>query len=398
MLERMNCLLCYSQNVAEVIDLGEMALAGAFLKPEGFTSEKRYPLRLGFCRNCGCLQALDSAPSLFERYFYRSSVSETARAHFERYAREVVRRFHPKSALEIGSNDGVMLRPLVGLVDDVVGVDPSNVAWEARVQGARIIPAFFTEQIAKTLGQFDLIVANNVLAHVANVHEVMRGIHRVMGSRSVLVFECHYLGSMIAGGQYDAIYHEHVFYHSLYTLQKHFAAWGMVIFDAEPVKLHGGSMRFYVCKPGAYEPSDAVHRLREKELSQGLHLEATYRRFGLAMLDHRRGLCELLARLRREGARIAGYGAAGRANTLMQWCGIDLDYVVDDCPEKHGFYTPGTHIEIRPPEALNEDPPDYVFVTAWSYLDEIRGKCRDLPLIVPMPEPRIERAAQLEAA
>lgn len=396
----MNCAICAGTDVKVVLDMGDMALAGAFLKPYQFADEKVYPLRVGFCRTCRMLQVLDriGQEQLFGRYFYRSSVPESTRLHFERYAEELVERFLPGTVVEIGCNDGVMLRPLAARVETVIGVDPSDAARELRIPRVAIWRSYFSAQAARQIGKADLIVANNVLAHVENIHEVLRGVREMLEPGGVLAMECHYAGSVLAG-QYDAIYHEHVFYYSLASLEYLCRLWGLQVFDVAPQPVHGGSMRFYIGHVGKHDVAEAVRTLREQERANGFYEESTYVALGLRALDHRRQLMGLLNRLKRERWEIAAYGAAGRANTLLQWCGVEgLAYVVDDCEAKHGYYTPGTHVEIRPTAALQTDPPDCVLVSAWTYYDEIAPKCGDLPLIVPMPTPHMLAGNVLEAA
>lgn len=393
----MNCAICYDPNLEIVLDMGEQALAGAFLKPEDFAAERFYPLRLGMCRSCHAVQVADRVePSeLFGRYFYRSSSSATGRAHFAAYADEIVQRFQPRTVVEIGCNDGVMLRPLLGMAETVIGVDPNATV---PFLGAEIWRERFTERTAKRIGRADVVIANNVFAHVENIHEITRGVRQMIGTVGVFVMEVHYLGSVLEG-QYDAIYHEHVFYHSLIGLQRHLRLWGMRVFDVKPIGIHGGSLRVYACALNAHRPeTEAVAQLEQEERARGLHKADAWQRLLVRMQDHRRFLMEPLNRLRRERQKVVGYGAAGRANTLLQWCGMQdqLAYVVDDCEAKHGFYTPGTHFEIRPPAALEEDRPDYVLVLAWTYRDEIGAKVRQ-PLIVPFPAVQIIHADRMAA-
>lgn len=382
----MNCAICYGRELEIVLDMGEMALAGAFLKPDGFASERFYPLRLAICRGCHAVQVADriEPESLFGRYFYRSSASSTGRAHFGAYADEILQRFQPRTVVEVGCNDGVMLKPMRGMVDTLIGVDPNaTIAFD----GIEVWRERFTEKTAKRIGYADVVIANNVFAHVESIHEITRAARRLIGSHGVFVLEVHYLGSVLEG-QYDAIYHEHVFYHSLIGLQAHLRLWGMRVFDVKRVGIHGGSLRVYVCAIGAHRPeSEEVWKLEQEERSRCFHKPEAWQRLELQMLEHRRRLMEPLNRLRRERAKVVGYGAAGRANTLMQWCGMEeghLAYVVDDGEAKHGFYTPGTHFEIKAPGALAQDRPDFVLVLAWTYLQEIAGKVRQ-PLIVPFP-------------
>jgi methylation protein EvaC len=392
----MNCAICASRDIATVLDMGEMALAGGFLKREQFAAEKRYPLRLGFCRTCKSLQVLDRVgpEQLFGTYFYRSSTSEAARAHFAQYARSLVDRFRPGVVVEIGCNDGVMLEPLSQMVETVIGVDPSDAARNVSIPRVAVWRSYFNEHAARQIGKADLIVANNVLAHVENLNEVMRGVRAMLNPGGALVMECHYLGSVLAG-QYDAIYHEHVFYHSLISLENLCRMWGLEVFDVRAIPTHGGSMRYFIGRRGEHHVEPRVDELRHEELQRGMDREETYTSLETKALDHRRVLMGLLNRLKRERASIVGYGAAGRANTLMQWCGFEghLDYVVDDCEAKQGFYTPGTHYEIRSPDELERDPPDCLLVLAWPYLSEIRERVVSFHgnVIMPMPEVAMHR-------
>lgn len=387
----MNCTVC-CRKVVPVLDLGEQALAGAFLKPERFDAEVRYPLRVGFCPSCYSVQVIDRVDRerIFGDYFYRSSTSATMRDHFKRYAAELVERFAPKSVAEVGCNDGAMALSLVDGRRRVVGIDPNA---GPTLPGVEVWRSYFSEHAAKRIGKVDLVVANNVFAHVEDVHGFLRGVRAMLAPNGVFAFEVHYLGAVL-DGQYDAIYHEHVFYHSLISLQKLLGMWGLEVFDVQPVGVHGGSMRYYAAKFGERAETSAVGRLRAEELRRRFDEVDTYERLQVQMLDHRRQLCGLMNRLDRERVKVAGYGAAGRANTLLQWCGIEsLAYVVDDCPEKHGFHTPGTHIEIRPPSALEEDRPDWLMVLAWPYLREIRERVVGFHgnVIVPLPKVNVHR-------
>ena len=206
--------------------------------------------------------------------------------------------------------------------------------------------------------------------------------------------EAHHLGAMIEGLQYDWIYHEHRYYYSLLALERHLAAHGLSVFDVEPVELHGGSMRYYICKD-LRAPSPSVARLRQQELDLGLRRVETFIEFAVGVWRHAAHLRRVIGAYRDAGQRIAGYGASGRANALMQAGGFAVDYMVDDAPAKHGYCTPGTHVEIRPRDALRSDPPDLVLVFAWTYQDEILPKIEQ-PVILPLP--RIEVLAQRMAA
>lgn len=373
----MACPLCEGKP-SEILDFGDVALAGAFLRPGQFSAEKKYRLRFGFCETCFTAQVMDPAPrdAMFRDYFYRSSAIKTLRDHFKAYAGEVVARFRPKSVLEIGCNDGVMLNPLVDLyVNQVVGIDPSNVTLP--VKGATVISGYFEGGI----GEFDVILANNVFAHVSDINALTRNIRDSLKPNGVFIFEVHDLSKMISGLQYDWIYHEHQFYHSLLSLKGHFERHGMTVFDVQGTGLHAGSRRYFVCKDRRTVEPSVAETLKKDE---GLDKWETYWNFARRVAEHKRSFTQMLDSL---PGVIAGYGACGRANTMIQYCDLKLEFIVDDAPAKQNLFTPGSHIPICSRRAL-ETNPDYVVVFAWSFLNEIQPKCNSR-LIVPLPEWKI---------
>lgn len=406
------CSFCDSLAMSEIMDFGTVALAGGFLKPEQFASEAFYPLRLYFCGDCFALQVIDkvSANVLFEDYFYFSSSIKTLREHFQEYAAEVTSRFlvpENSTVIEFGCNDGVLLRPLADQkIRTVIGVDPAtNIVKTINDPRITIINDFFTESVVKkiiaTHGKADMVLANNVYAHIPDIQGITRAVRDVLNDEGVFIFEVHYLGKMMHELQYDMIYHEHLYYHSLLSLTKHFDRYDMMVFDVKPVPIHAGSMRYYVCKKGsrhAASVSPQVTALRDGELVSGYHLKETYLGFAAGVADRKEKLMNLLGRLKAEGKTIAGYGASGRANTMIQYCGIDhgyLDYMIDDAPAKAGFYTPGSHFIIHPNSILERaTPPDYLLIFAWSFYAEVAKKCTKYldnggRMIVPLPEVKI---------
>lgn len=410
------CSFCDSAAMSLIMDFGRVALAGAFLKPDQFATERKYPLPLYFCADCFALQVTEkvSASVLFEDYFYFSSSIGTLRDHFKGYAKEMTERFiEPSRAavLEFGCNDGVLLRPLADQgIRTVIGVDPAtNVVRTIGDPRVTVVNDFFTEPVAERIvaehGRMDMVMANNVYAHIPDIQGITRAVRTVLADDGVFVFEVHYLGKVVDEMQYDMIYHEHLYYYSLLSAINHFARYDMVVFDIKPVPIHAGSMRFYVCKRGsrrARAVARAVTRLREEELARGFDRKETFAHFAADVADTRSRLVELLDRLRGEGKRVAGYGASGRANTIIQYCGIShdhMEYMIDDAPAKAGFYTPGSHFLIHPSSILRrEPPPDYLLVFAWSFLDEIARKIPDYferggRMIVPLPEVRVLPAA-----
>lgn len=407
---RTSCAFCSSAALEKIIDFGSVALAGGFLKPEKFASEQRFPLRVHFCRDCYALQVLDiiDPEILFADYFYFSSAIQSLREHFIDYADEVVPRFlEPAKAVvvEIGCNDGILLKPIADHgVRKVIGVDPAtNIVRTIDDPRITIVNTFFSnvvaEQIRAEHGPAQLIVANNVYAHIPEINDVTRGIAGLLDDDGVFIFEAHYLGSVVKGLQYDMIYHEHLYYYSLLSLENHLARHGLVVFDVKPISIHGGSMRFYVSKKNsrhALKVSPQVKRLRKEEIEQGYDRVECFEQFAGEIAKRKERLMALLEKAREKGLRIAGYGASGRANTIIQYCGITdrhVDYMVDDASAKWGFFTPGSHIEIVSREHLAEMPPDYLLVFAWAYLNEIAQNCRNYledggQLLTPLPEVR----------
>lgn len=384
------CAFCDSCKIHKIMDFGNVALAGAFLKPDDFTDEKLYPLRLFFCEDCYALQVVDQVDPkiLFKNYFYCSSSISTLRTHFENYAECITKRFNPTSVVEIGCNDGVLLRPLEKRVEKVIGVDPANIA-----NGLNIINDFFSEKVAHDItrehGLIDLVIANNVYAHIQDIQGVTRAIRDILKPDGVFVFEVHSLSKMIELGQYDWVYHEHLYYYSLLSLEKHFERYGMRIFDVENTGLHAGSRRYYVCKDD-HQVSDDVEEIRQRELRQGLDSLKTFQYFAENADQQKTALMSLLNDIRSQGKKIVGYGACGRANTMIQYCGIThehMEYIIDDAPAKHGFFTPGSHFEVKP---RTDNIPDYILVFAWSFLADIIPRCV-ADLIIPLPNVHIRR-------
>jgi methylation protein EvaC len=406
------CSFCSSRRMACVMDFGKVALAGGFLKQEQFVEEQTYRLRLYYCQDCYAVQIVDkiSPEILFKNYFYFSSSINTLRKHFRNYAEEVTRRFlNPSSAtvLEFGCNDGVLLRPLADQgIKKVIGVDPAeNILSSIDDSRVILVNDFFNEKTADMIvaeyGKVDLIMANNVYAHISDIQGTTRAIHNTLSAEGVFIFEVHYLGNVIEGMQYDMIYHEHLYYYSLLSAIKHFERYGMMVFDIQPIPIHAGSMRFYVCKNGSRHSASSSERLKaieKEERVKGYDRLETFGRFSEKVQAHRDHLLTVLNSLKKSGHRIAGYGASGRANTLIQFCGIShdhLDYIVDDAPAKAGFYTPGSHFRICPSTALSEtDAPRYLLLFAWSFFQEIGKRNEDFlkrggRMILPLPEVKI---------
>jgi methylation protein EvaC len=408
---RDSCAFCGSRALEQIIDFGDVALAGAFVKPHQFASEPRYRLRVFFCAKCFALQLPDVVdPSqLFANYFYFSSAIRSLREHFLDYASEVVARFlRPEHAtvVEIGCNDGILLKPLADHgVRTAIGVDPAtNIVQSIADPRITVVNDFFSSAVAAGIrdkhGPADLIVANNVYAHIPDINDVTRGVSELLARNGVFVFEVHHLGSVLRGLQYDMIYHEHLYYYSLLALENHLHRHGLQVFDVKRIPIHAGSIRYYACRSESRWAKTVTNRvalLRQDETAQGLDRSETFQQFAAEIGRRKDILMWYLERLRKTGRRVAGYGASGRANTIIQYCGIGhehMEYMIDDAPAKWGYYTPGSHFEIRSSEALQRDAPDTLLVFAWGYLNEIAEKCKPYldrggRLLTPLPEVRL---------
>ena len=403
-----SCAFCDGNDVDLIMDFGKMALAGGFLKKDQFQNEPKFKMRMGFCNKCYAVQIADSIPPdlMFKNYFYFSSSIETLKKHFYEYAKEVTSRFlEPKNAtvLEFGCNDGVLLKPLADNdIKTVIGVDPAeNIISTIKDKRITTICDYFTEntaeEIIKDYGQVDLIMANNVYAHIDDIQGTTKAIKKTLKRNGVFIFEAHYLGHVIDGLQFDMIYHEHIYYYSILSAVNHFKRYNMTIFDIKPLKIHGGSYRFYVCNDNgvnANKISKDVHALINSEKEKGYNHYNTYLKFSENVNKIKEELMYLVNNLKSKGASIVGYGASGRANTIIQFCGLTndhIDYIIDDSPKKQGYFTPGSHIAIKSNSMLNgNNPPDYVIVFAWTFFDEIKFKNKQYlkkggKYIIPLP-------------
>jgi len=394
------------------MDFGAMPLAGGFLKREQFAEEKLYPLHVAFCRACTLVQVPEAIPpaTLFKDYFYFSSAIKTLVDHCTQWAGEVHERFLKNrsnpSVFEIGCNDGVMLKPFAALGVKAVGVDPAtNVVNSVKQEGFTIINDFFNESVAKRVraqhGQFDAITSSYSFAHIDDMISVGKGVAELLKDDGVFVFEVYYLGTLIEEMQYDMIYHEHCNYYSLKSLQSFLGQYSIEIFDTTFTPgVRSGAVRFFARKIGGRsEPiSESVKAMERQEKEKGYYTEQTFVDYGKKIAQTKVELLSTLDKFKTQGKTIIGYGASGRGTMIMNYCGIDgqyLDYVVDDAPAKHGFYTPGTHVVIQPWEYTGQGKfPDYALLFAWSFMNEVLKKRTDYTakggkFIVPLPTVQI---------
>lgn len=409
----MKCRSCESDQVEEFLSLGEQPLANNFLRKEDFASEKRYPLNLVFCRNCSLVQLSEESfvprEIIFTNYYYASSVSPGLRRHFEQLAFDLAKRYQLKTSdglvVDIGSNDGVLLRPLKQLGIGALGVEPAlNLARMANEEGLLTIPEFFTEDVARKItdqyGHVDIIVSANIFAHLGDVHGFIEGVKLLMKEDGIFIIEFQYLSDTVRDLTFDNIYHEHVFYYTVTSLIKLFERHGMRVFRVERIPTHGGSIRAYVSRDEREIESSVVDLVNE-EHDLNLSDLSTYRAFADRVVKKLNEIGNLILELNAQHKTIAGYGAPAKSSTLSnsiktkKGLSFYIKYIVEDNPLKVGLYTPGTHIPIFSPEMLEKEMPDYLIIFAWNYADDIMKKCekyrdRGLKYIIPMPELEIK--------
>jgi hypothetical protein len=366
--------------------------------------EPFYPLHVRVCTRCWLVQlpAFVAAEEIFSDYAYFSAYSSAWVEHAATFVEMVRARLGLGAddlVVELASNDGYLLQYFVGTGVPIIGIDPAaNVAAEAEDRGVPTLVEFFgratAERLASEGRRASLIVGNNVLAQVPDLHDFIGGAKVLLRDSGTATFEFPHLLRLLEELQYDTIYHEHFSYFSLGTLAEILRFHGLEVYDVEELWTHGGSLRVYAQHAGGPHPvTDGVEAVMAVERSEGLRAPERYRLFADGVQESKRALLELLIRLRRDGKRVAGYGAPGKGNTLLNYCGIRtdlIDFTVDRNPHKQGFFTPGTHIPILPLERISEERPDYILVLPWNLIDEISSQLAYVAewggkLIVPVP-------------
>jgi methylation protein EvaC len=393
-----------------------MPIANGFLLPADFGREYYFDLAVGRCGRCQMVQLLervDPRRLFHDSYAYFSSTSAHMAEHFQSYARWLRDGWLPGTdpfVVEVGSNDGILLRHLAGAGIRHVGIEPSaNVAEAARSRGVWTLSRFFDEGLARELldshGAADAVIGANVVCHLSDLHSFVRGALALLSPRGVLVFEEPWLGAVVATTAWDQIYDEHVFYFSLAALGQLFSGYDVEIVDALPQPVHGGSMRFVAARRGARPVSSRVAELSERELRLGLGEPRTYEAFRSRVHASRDALLDLLQGIKRAGHSVVGYGATSKSTTVLNFCGIGpqvLDYVCDTTPGKQGRFTPGQHVPVRPHEVFRRQPPEYALLFAWNHAAEILAKEQDFQarggrFLVYVPEVRVLEPALLTA-
>jgi len=384
-------------------------LSNAYLTADKLnTMEPFYPLHTYVCSECFLVQLeeFESPEEIFGDYAYFSSYSESWLRHAEAYADKMLGLIElgkESTVIELASNDGYLLRYFKQRGIPVLGVEPAaNVAKEAIRKGIPTEIVFFGSDSAANLVSeghtADLLVGNNVLAHVPNLNDFVTGMKIILKPDGIITMEFPHLLELMKGNQFDTIYHEHFSYFSLMTVEKVFSSQGLRLFDVERLPTHGGSIRIFACHAGDSRPVNTrVESLKAIELEAGLNNIDTYRSFSEQVREAKRKILEFLIRAGREGKKIVGYGAPAKGNTLLNYCGIRTDFIeftVDRSPHKQGRFLPGSHIPILVPEAILERKPDYILILPWNIKDEIVQQLSHVAqwggkFVVPIPELRV---------
>ncbi|TMM49543.1 class I SAM-dependent methyltransferase [Sulfitobacter sabulilitoris] len=402
------CRLCGAALRHSVVDLGMSPPCESFLPRELVdAAELYYPLHVMVCEDCMLVQLRDyvQPEDIFTEYAYFSSFSTSWVEHARQFTVMATERFGlgPQSfVVELASNDGYLLQHFGPLGVPVLGVEPAaNVAAAAERRGVPTRVEFFGTALAdRMLGEglaADLIIGNNVLAQVPDLNDFVQGASRLLKPDGVATFEFPHVGRLLSENQFDTIYHEHYSYFSLLTIERMAANHGLHVFDVETLPTHGGSLRVYLAKIGAaHAPTPAVADFRASERAEGLYELATYQAFEESARRTKRELLAFLITAKDQGKTICGYGAPGKGNTLLNYCGIGtdfLDFTVDRNPYKHGRFTPGMRIPIQPVEAIDAAKPDYILILPWNLRDEIvsqMGHVADWGGSFVVPIPRVE--------
>jgi SAM-dependent methyltransferase len=403
------CRFCAAPMHLTFVDLGMSPLCESYVPRARLSAmEPFYPLHVRVCERCLLVQLdeLVAPEEIFTEYAYFSSYSESWLAHARRYVDMAIGRFgldETSLVMEVASNDGYLLRHVIARGIPALGIDPAaNVAGAARELGVETVVQFFGRQLARKLvaqgRRSDLLVANNVMAHVPDLNDFVSGMEMVLAAEGVATIEVPYLLRLIEGNQFDTIYHEHFSYFSFLTACSVLAAHRLQVFDVEELRTHGGSLRLYCQRQatGRRQVTEAVGELARRECALGFDTLDAHLSFAPQVAQAKWRLLEFLIDRRREGARVAAYGAPGKGNTLLNFCGIRTDlveYTVDRNPYKQGLFLPGTHIPIRHPDALEQDRPDYILILAWNLKEEIVSQLsytRDWGARCVVPIPRVE--------
>lgn len=409
-MSQSQCRSCGATLEHTFVNLGMSPLANSYIKPEQLNRmEPFYPLHVYVCAECVLVQLeqFSTPHDIFSDYAYFSSFSDSWLAHAKAYVDMIVDRFRldrNSNVVEIASNDGYLLQNFVARGIPVLGIEPAaNVAEVATKKGINTTVAFFGEKTAVDLctngWAADLIIGNNVLAHVPDVNDFVKGLKALLKPCGLITMEFPHLLQLMKQNQFDTIYHEHFSYFSFLAVEQVFARHGMKLFDVEEIPTHGGSLRIYACHDqDASKPiGDRVRELRSREESIGFGQLNHYGSFGPQVEETKHKLLSFLISARQEGKRIVGYGAPAKGNTLLNYCGIRtdlIDYTVDRSPHKQGYFLPGVHIPIYAPDRIRQTRPDYLLILPWNIREEVMQQMHFIrewggKFVVPIPEVRV---------
>lgn len=404
-----HCRICGERLPDPFLDLGSMPLANSFMAgPQEFAAEARYPLAVAGCATCGLLQ-LDyvvPAEQLYRNYIYVSSTSESVRAHATTLADGLIRQYGwgaSNLVAEVASNDGTVLKAFQRGGVKVLGIEPAkNIAAIAEADGIPTVPEFFNTDTARAVreshGRASAILGRHVFAHVDDVHGFLEGVDHLLSDDGVFVIEVPYVGEMLEHLEFDTIYHEHLSYIGLQPMERLAEQHGLRLVDVERVTLHGGSILLHMRRAAlGSQPSERLTALMASELSQRLADPARLAAFAAGVSAWKIRFESLMAEVVASGATVVGYGAAAKANTLLNYCpnvARSLRVLLDRSPHKHGMYTPGTHIRVESAEAWQAERPTHMLILAWNFQQEIIRQMAPFQeaggrFIIPIPEPRI---------
>ena len=404
--KKRGCLFCGSPLTHTFVDLGKSPLCESYLSADQLDHmEPFYPLHVYVCAECYLVQLKEyvSGEDIFTEYAYFSSYSDSWLAHAKRYTEQMIAQLgltQQSQVIEVASNDGYLLQYFVQKGIPALGIEPAaNVAKVAIAKGVPTDVKFFGRATARELvaagKQADLLLGNNVLAQVPDLNDFVAGLKIALAPRGVITIEFPHLMQLVANNQFDTIYHEHFSYFSWLSSERIFAAHGLVLFDVEEIPTHGGSLRIYArhAEDQTKPLTPRARALRQREVDAGLLSLDYYQSFARQVEKTKHDLLEFLIEAKRAGKRVVGYGAPGKGNTLLNYCGVRtdfLDFTVDRSPYKQGKFLPGTQIPIRHPDALREARPDYVLILPWNLREEIAAQLAYVRewggrLVVPIP-------------
>ena len=405
--ENRGCRFCGETLTHTFVDLGMSPLCESYVPSERLNQmEPFYPLHVYICHKCFLVQLQEyvKPEEIFGEYAYFSSYSDDWLNHAKLYTEEMIDRYQldrNSRVIEIASNDGYLLQYFLQREIPALGIEPArNVAAVAIGKGIPTVMEFFgrdsAERVAAEQGKADLLIGNNVLAQVPDLNDFVAGLKTLLGEGGVITMEFPHLMRLMEGNQFDTIYHEHFSYFSFIAAERIFAAHGLTLFDVEELSTHGGSLRIFARHEAdrSRPLGERVQELRNREEKYGFRVLKTYSLFEERVKETKRKILEFLITAKRDGKVVVGYGAPGKGNTLLNYCGIRTDfieYTVDRNPFKQGKFLPGTHIPIHPPEKILETRPDYLFILPWNFKEEIIRQMASIrewggKFAIPIPE------------